>query len=134
MTYIFRMDISKSRGQNYKWMTYCLAMKPRNRLRELRKAAGLSQVQLAARTGVTQSAISQIENDAIAMDTAWMRAFARELRCEPADLLADSDNPDRLSAEERALVEAFRASTPEQRELLLRLTVVEKPEPAQRAA
>lgn len=134
MTYIFRMDISKSRGQNYKWMTYCLAMNPRNRLRELRKAAGLSQVELANRTGVSQSAISQIENDVIAMDTAWMRAFARELRCETVDLLADEDNPDRLSAEERALVEAYRASTPEQRELLLRLTVVDKPEQVQRAA
>lgn len=134
MTYIFPMDISKSGAQNYKWMTYCLAMNPRNRLRELRKAAGLSQVQLAERTGVSQSAISQIENDAIAMDTAWMRAFARELRCEPVDLLSDDDNPDRLSAEERALVEAYRASTPEQRELLLRLTIVDKPDQAQQAA
>lgn len=126
MTYIFPMDISKSGAQNYKWMTYCLAMNPRNRLRELRKAAGLSQVELAERTGVSQSAISQIENDVIAMDTAWMRAFARELRCEPVDLLSDIDNPDRLSPDERALVEAFRASTQEQRELLLRLTVVDK--------
>lgn len=134
MTYIFPLDISKSRGQNYKWMTYCLAMNPRNRLRELRKAAGLSQVELAARTGVSQSAISQIENDAIAMDTAWMRAFARELGCETVDLLSDDDNPDRLSGDERALVEAFRASTPEQRELLLRLTVVDKPDRAQQAA
>lgn len=134
MTYIFRMDISKSGAQNYKWMTYCLAMNPRNRLRELRKAAGLSQVQLAERTGVSQSAISQIENDAIAMDTAWMRAFARELRCEAADLLSDEDNPHRLSAEERALVEAYRSSTPEQRELLLRLTIVDKSAPTQQAA
>ena len=126
MTYIFPMDISKSGAQNYKWMTYCLAMNPRNRLRELRKAAGLSQVELAERTGVSQSAISQIENDVIAMDTAWMRAFARELGCEPVDLLSDIDNPDRLSPDERALVEAFRASTQEQRELLLRLTVVDK--------
>lgn len=134
MTYIFPMDISKSGAQNYKWMTYCLAMNPRNRLRELRKAAGLSQVQLAERTGVSQSAISQIENDAIAMDTAWMRAFARELRCQPADFLADSDNPDRLSADERALVDTYRAATPEQRELLLRLTSVDKSASAERQA
>lgn len=109
-------------------------MNPRNRLRELRKATGLSQAELAERTGVSQSAISQIENDVIAMDTAWMRAFARELGCEPVDLLSDSDNPDRLSAEERALVEAYRASTLEQRELLLRLTAVDKLSAAQQQA
>jgi transcriptional regulator with XRE-family HTH domain len=109
-------------------------MRPRNRLRELRKAAGLSQTELAKRTGVSQSAISQMENDALAMDTAWMRAFARELSCDPADLLADEDNPGRLSTDERALIEAFRLATPEQRELLLRLTAVENPTSEQRAA
>lgn len=134
MTYIFSMDISKSGDHFYKWMTYPLAMNPHNRLRQLRKAAGLSQVELAQLTGVTQSAISQIENDVIAMDTAWMRAFARELGCEPADLLSDSDNPDRLSEDERALVEAFRAATHDQRKILLRLTAVEKPERTQQAA
>lgn len=133
MTYIFSMDISKRPGVIYKWMTYPLAMNPRNRLRELRKAARLSQVELAERTGVSQSAISQIENDVIAMDTAWMRAFARELGCEPADLLADSDNPDRLSSEERALVEAYRAATDEQRELLLRLTAADSRQQQQAA-
>lgn len=109
-------------------------MRPRNRLRELRKAAGLSQVELAERTGVSQSAISQMENDVIAMDTAWMRAFARELGCDPADLLSDHDNPARLAPDERALVEAYRAATPEQRELLLRLTTVDKPGKQQAAA
>lgn len=96
-------------------------MNPRNRLRELRKAAGISQVQLADRTGVSQFAISQIENDVIAMDTAWMRAFARELGCQPADLLDDRDNPDRLDPRERGLLHAFRNATPEQQAMLLRL-------------
>lgn len=102
-------------------MTYPLAMKPRNRLRQLRKAAGLSQAELAARTGVSQPAISQLENDVIAMDTGWMRAFARELDCTPADLLADEDNPDRLSDEERALIHSFREANAVQREMVLRV-------------
>jgi transcriptional regulator with XRE-family HTH domain len=96
-------------------------MNPRTRLRELRKAAGLSQVQLAERTGVSQSAISQIENDVLAMDTAWMRAFARIFGCAPADLLSDDDNPERLADDERALVDAYRSATQEQRDMLLRL-------------
>jgi transcriptional regulator with XRE-family HTH domain len=96
-------------------------MHPRNRLRELRKAAGLSQVQLAERTGVSQSAISQLENDAIAMDVAWMRAFARELGCTTADLLADEDNPDRLSDDERELINRFREATADQQAMIQRV-------------
>lgn len=96
-------------------------MFPRTRLRELRKAAGLTQGQLAERTGVSQSAISQIENDVISMDTAWMRAFARELGCFPADLLPDEDNPDRLTDEERALVAGYRSAGAAQREMLARV-------------
>ena len=102
-------------------MTYPLAMHPRNRLRELRKAAGLSQVELAARTGVSQSTISQLENDAIELDVPWMRALSRELGCRPVDLLADRDNPDRLSDEERLLIQSFRAATTQQRQLISRV-------------
>lgn len=96
-------------------------MRPRNRLRDLRKAAGLTQAELAAQTGVSQPAISQIENDVLAMDTAWMRAFARVLGCTPADLLPDEDNPDRLTDEERELIHSFRAASGEQRALIQRV-------------
>jgi transcriptional regulator with XRE-family HTH domain len=102
-------------------MAYPLAMRPRNRLRVLRKAAGLTQAELAAATGVTQSAISQIENDVLAMDVAWMRAFARELGCQTADLLDEADNPDRLTDEERQLIHSFRQAGHEQREMISRV-------------
>lgn len=96
-------------------------MHPRNRLRELRKMASLSQAELAARTGVTQSSISQLENDNIELDLPWMRAFARELKCAPVDLLTDEDNPDRLTPEERALVHKYRTAGEAQRELIARV-------------
>ena len=86
-------------------------MHPTNRLRELRKQAKLSQEQLANLSGLTQSSISQFENDKMAMDTNHMRIFARILRCNPADLLGDQDNPGRLSVEEMALIQRFRAGT-----------------------
>jgi transcriptional regulator with XRE-family HTH domain len=118
-------------------MAYPLAMHPRTRLRELRKAAGLSQAELAAQTGVSQPAISQIENDVIAMDVAWMRAFARVLGCAPADLLAADDNPDRLTDEERELIHKYREASREQKALIARVAEPLAPyraEPGEKAA
>lgn len=106
----------------YKQVAYVLTMHPGNRIRELRKAAGLSQVELAQRTGVSQPYISQIENqDGLSLDIARMRALSREFNCAPADLLCDEDNPDRLSADERELLRLFRQSSDAQRELAVRV-------------
>lgn len=93
-------------------------MRPGNRLRDLRKAAGLTQTQLADATGVSQPAISQIENGTLSMDIQWMRAFSRVLGVKPADLLEDDDNPDRLDDAERELLARFRAANAAQRDNL----------------
>jgi transcriptional regulator with XRE-family HTH domain len=98
-----------------------LFMRPGNRLRELRKKAGFTQERLAEATGVSQPAISQIENGVLSMDIQWMRSFARVLGCSPADLLDEDDNPDRLDDNERALLERFRAADRLQRENLERI-------------
>jgi transcriptional regulator with XRE-family HTH domain len=96
-------------------------MQPGNRLRDLRKRAGLTQSELADATGVSQPAISQIENGVLSMDIQWMRSFARILNCSAADLLDDDDNPDRLDDEERRLVARFRAADRAQRATLERV-------------
>lgn len=114
--------ISNTGLNEYKQMAYVLAMRPRNRIRELRKAAGLTQIQLASRTGISQPAISQLENDERPLDVDWMRTLAREFGCTPADLLPDEDNPDRLSEEERALLAAFRSAGEQQREMIRRVS------------
>ena len=95
-------------------------MYPTNRLRELRKQARLSQIQLANLSGLTQSAISQFENDKLPLSTDHMRIFARILRCTPADLLGDQDNPGRLTAEEMALILRYRAGTEAERGIFQR--------------
>lgn len=112
-------------------------MRPTNRLRELRKANGWTQQRLADATGVSQPAISQIENGTLSLDLAWMRAFARVLKCAPSDLLTDEDNPDRLEHPERELVEHFRQADDQQRELVQRVaspTAGYRAEPRHRAA
>jgi transcriptional regulator with XRE-family HTH domain len=103
-------------------MAYLLLMNPTNRIRELRKKAGLNQQQLANLTGVSQPAISQIENDERPLTVDWMRAFARAFDCAPADLLGVEDNPDRLLDEERELILRYRAADEGTRENIQRVT------------
>ena len=57
-------------------------------LRELRKAKGLTQVQLAKKTGIDQSAISRIENgETSGMDFSVIDRLCAALGCEPGALL-----------------------------------------------
>ncbi|MEA3036827.1 MAG: hypothetical protein QOH04_2604 [Sphingomonadales bacterium] len=97
-------------------------MRPGNRLRELRKKAGLTQIELAERTGVSQSAISQIENGETPLNVPWMRTFARVLDCAPADLLVEDDNPDRLKEDERELVMLYRSARAEEQQAIRRVS------------
>lgn len=58
------------------------------RLRELREAKGLTQVELAELTGIDQAAISRIENQqTTAMDFGVLDRFCVALGCEPGELL-----------------------------------------------
>ena len=108
-------------GAEYKWMAYILAMHPSNRVRELRKAAGMSQAELARAAGISQPAISQVENDTRPMTVDWMRTFARIFDCTPADILGDRDNPHRLTPEEQVLLDSYRAAAGEQRAMIQRV-------------
>lgn len=98
-----------------------LVMFPTNRVRELRKKAGLSQIELARAAGISQPAISQIENDTRPLTVDWMRTLARILGCQPADLLGDEDNPYRPNEEEQALLAMWREADPAQREMIRRV-------------
>ena len=106
-------------GAEYAPVAYIYQMHPGNRIRQLRKAAGLTQEQLADRTGFAQDRISNYENGRRPLRLAEMRVIARELGCSPADLLADDDNPERLSPQEKALLEAFRSSSRDAQHFLL---------------
>jgi predicted transcriptional regulator len=66
-------------------------MGPGNRLRAMRKAAGLDPAGTGRPTGVSQPAISQLENGTLEMSFSWARTFARVLKCAFVDLIADED-------------------------------------------
>lgn len=94
-------------------------MHPTNRIRELRKRAGLSQAELGDRCGLSQEQISQLENDKRPLTLDYMRVIARELGVSTSELLPDPDIPERLSDEEAQLLRAFRSSPGGAREFLL---------------
>lgn len=85
----------------------------------MRKRAKLTQGQLGDRIGMSQEGVSQLENDKRPLTLDHMRAIARACSCSVADLLADPDNPDRLSGGERELLEAFRESPTQAQDFLL---------------
>ena len=96
-----------------------------NRLRELRKAAGFRQADLAARVGMSQPTLSQIERGNLPLNVNWMRLFSAVLGCAPVDLLTVADNPDRLSEEERRFVVFLRTAGDAERALVARMLVPE---------
>ena len=57
------------------------------RLRDARKAAGYTQVELANRARMDQADISRIEKGARAISMDVLDRLCRALKCEPGDIL-----------------------------------------------
>lgn len=89
-------------------MTYVVAMFPDNRIRELRKRAGLTQSELGAKVGLHQTQIGKIENNDRNLTIEWARRIAEALNTQVADILGDKDNPMRLDDEEKMLIQRYR--------------------------
>lgn len=56
-------------------------------VRIVRELQGLSQNQLAERTGISQSTLSAIENDRVRLGVERAKVLARALKCHPAVLV-----------------------------------------------
>lgn len=102
-------------------MSYICAMFPDNRIRALRKKAGLTQAELGERVGLHQTQIGNLENGSRNLTLEWARRLAKALDARVIDLLDDNDNPDRLTDEERDLLSHYRAADPAQREMVQRV-------------
>jgi transcriptional regulator with XRE-family HTH domain len=64
------------------------------RLREVRQLRGLTQVQVAERTGIAQNHISEIERGTRVPSVVTMLRLAAALECAPTDLVAVFDGVD----------------------------------------
>lgn len=107
-----------------------------NRIRELRKARAMNLEQLADRVGCAVSMISNLERGERELTHHWMKAIARVLRVQVADLLTEKENSKSLSAAEQELVSLYAQADERQREQLLQMArlIVGPAQPAARRA
>lgn len=56
-------------------------------VRIIRELQGLSQTQLAQRTGIPQATLSAIENDRVRLGVERAKVLAKALKCHPAVLV-----------------------------------------------
>lgn len=92
------------------------------RLARLRRAAGLSQSELARRVGLTPASISLLESaDSKGPSATTLIAIAAVLECNPAWLLLGRGSPEpaSLTDDERVLLVAYRHLAPDARTFLL---------------
>lgn len=85
MEQLFSMSENRSMGTRVK--TNFKPSGPRHFIRQWRKHRGLTQETLANRLQVAVSTISQLETGKQGYSQPMLEALARELLCEPADLL-----------------------------------------------
>lgn len=80
----------------------------RNRIAELREAAGLTQEQLAERVGTSNVQISRLERGDRRLTVGWMRRIAPHLGVNPTDLITEEAVGARIAV--RALRKRARLS------------------------
>ena len=93
-----------------------------NRVLELRRAARMSQDEVAFRVGVSKMTISGIERGKRELTLTMMRKLAEVFGVSAADLLCSDDNPSRLEEDERQLVARYRGADRDQQRNIYRVT------------
>ncbi|MDX2484501.1 MAG: helix-turn-helix transcriptional regulator [Pseudodonghicola sp.] len=88
----------------------------RLKISEMRKAAGMTQEELAKRVGLSRPYLAQLENATRSLKTSHQAVIAEALGVDPQDLV-DFTAPD--PADETLILRAFRSMTKEQRKALV---------------
>lgn len=99
----------------------------KNRIRELRINAGLTQEQLGEKLGKAKSAISKLENGKVDLTLNLMVQLAKIFECHTRDLIADDLSPhDRA---EVAVIEKFRCMAEPERRIIYKIMDIEPERP-----
>lgn len=91
-----------------------------NRIRELRKAQGLTLQELAERVNSSNQQISQLESGRRRLNVDWLESLSVALGCHPMELLYDKAMA--KTEQEEAMLELFRGLSAEQRDAFLKAT------------
>ncbi len=88
----------------------------KNRLKELRLNAGLTQKDLALHSGTSQAQIDRLEKGTRRMTPEWLERLAPTLGCDPLALLGQQTT---LSDQENRMLRLFRPLSDEQKQALI---------------
>lgn len=81
-----------------------------NRIRELRKRVGFTQVEMAEKLGVSQPQFARLENGVNEITLSQIRKIASILGVKPFELFLLDEQPEPLTEEEREFLRLFRKS------------------------
>lgn len=102
------------------------------RIKEMRKARGLTQVELARRLGLKDSAIAKYENGRVEnIKRSTIEEMAKILDCSPVYLLCLEDDPPArsdfiISDFEKQIILEFRRADSLDRQMVLRILRLEE--------
>ena len=91
-----------------------------NRIKELRKAQGLTLQELAEKVGTSNQQISQLETGRRRLNVDWLERLSGALGCHPLEILEDGTRAE--TQQEAAMLGLFRGLSEEQREAFLKAT------------
>lgn len=100
-----------------------------NRVREMRKKAGMTLEEVGEKLGLTHTHLSNIERGHRKLDLATMEKLARVLRCSVADFLTDDHFPDRLNYQEQQILDDLRRMDDSDRNRVADIARTFAPEP-----
>ncbi len=92
-----------------------------NRIKELRDARGMTLEDVARDAGCSIPTINDLERGKLRLSDKWMRILGGVFKVNPADLLSDEDNPDRLYGDARRLNDLYRGASADQQAQILRV-------------
>jgi len=87
-----------------------------NRLKQLRKARGITLDTLAAKVGTTNQQISHLELGKRQLTVEWLRRLAAALDCHPWEIVA---GPETSGSREAELLKCFRSLSETDQDRLL---------------
>lgn len=91
-------------------------MNKKHRIIALRRAQGLSQLELAEKAGTSQQALSRVEKGLTQLNEKWAQRLATALGVSQAALMENAMEPDR-----EELMDLYDALSDSQREAVLNL-------------